>query len=144
MKVGGSVGIVNQLNNLGAVTLITDPNYARAIQPDYLNAFAMTLLRINNYGIGLVEIFTSIFFFSFGLLILRSKYMPSVIGILLIVGSFGFPINTFTKIMIPQAYPAAFTQLAMLGGALGGAIPMLWLVIMGMKAPSSSDHTAAV
>src|SRR5205814_2323517 len=39
LLVGGSVGIVNQLNNLGAVTLITDLNYARAIQPDYLNAF---------------------------------------------------------------------------------------------------------
>ena len=90
LLVGGAIGIVNQLNNLGAVTLVTNPDYVRAFQSDQINAIAMTFLRMNNYGIGLMEIFTSIFFFSFGLLVLKSKYMPSVIGILLIVGSFGF------------------------------------------------------
>ena len=137
LVVGGGIGIVNQLNNLGAVTLVTNADYIKAFPPDQLNALAMTFLRMNNYGIGLMEIFTAIFLFCFGLLTLKSKYMPGVIGILLIVGSFGFPINTFTKILIPQLYPVAFTQLAMLGGALGGAVPMLWLLIMGVKAPSS-------
>ena len=82
--------------------------------------------------------FMSIFLFCFGLLVLKSKYMPFIIGIFLIVGSFGFPINTFTKILIPSVYPATFTQFAMLGGAIGGALPMLWLLIMGMTAPQPS------
>ena len=134
LLVGGAIGIANQLNNLGAVTLVTS-EYAQAFQPEQLRALAMTFLRVNNYGIGLMEIFTSIFFVSFGLLVLKSKYMPTVIGILLIVGSFGFPINTFNKILVPQFYPAAFTQLAMLGGVLAGAVPMLWLLIVGAKKP---------
>ncbi len=138
LVVGGGIGIVNQLNNLGAVTLVTNPDYARAFQPEQLNSLAGVFLRMNNYGIGLMEIFTAIFLFCFGLLVLKSRYMPFIIGILLIVGSFGFPINTFTKILIPSVYPATFTQFAMLGGAIGGALPMLWLLIMGMTAPQPS------
>ena len=33
LVVGGGIGIVNQLNNLGAVTLVTNPDYVRAFQP---------------------------------------------------------------------------------------------------------------
>jgi uncharacterized protein DUF4386 len=37
-------------------------------------------------------------------------YLPRVIGILLIIGACAFPINTFTKILIPQFYPALMTR----------------------------------
>lgn len=85
LSVGGAVGVVNSLNNLGAVTLVTNPDYAKVFQPEQLNALAMTFLRMNNFGIGLVEVFTAIFLFSFGLLTLKSKYMPAIIGILLML-----------------------------------------------------------
>jgi hypothetical protein len=140
LAVGCGVGIVNSLNSLGAITLVTNPDYAKAFQPDQINALTMTFLRMGNYGVGLVEIFMSIFLFSFGLLVLRSKYMPAFIGILLVVGSLGFPINTFTKILIPQFYSATFTQIAMVGGALGGALPMLWLLIMGAREPPRDEQ----
>lgn len=144
LLVGGGVGIVNSLNNLGALVLVTNPDYAKAFQPEQLNALAMTFLRMNNFGVGLVEIFTAIFLFCLGLLTLKSKYMPGIIGILLIVGSLGFPINTFTKILIPQFYSPTFTQLAMFGGALGGALPMLWFLIMGINEPQpiGENHKA--
>ncbi|MEO8649979.1 MAG: DUF4386 domain-containing protein [Acidobacteriota bacterium] len=133
LLVGGGIGILNSTYNLGAITLVTNPDYTQSLQPGQLNTIASVLLRMNNFGIGLVEIFTSIFLFSLGLLVLRSKYMPAAMGFLLLAGSFGFPLNTFTKILVPGFYPNIFTQLAMLGGALGGAIPMFWLLIMGTK-----------
>jgi len=53
---------------------------------------------------------------------------------LLMIMSVGFAINVFTKFLIPQFYPAIFTQLAMGLGALGGIPTMLWLLIKGAKA----------
>jgi hypothetical protein len=47
--------------------------------------------------------------------------------------SVGFAINVFTKFLVPQFYPALFTQLAMSLGALGGIPTMLWLLIKGAK-----------
>jgi hypothetical protein len=135
LLVGACVWVVNSLSNLGALTLVTNPDYVRAFQPDQLNAIAMTFLRMNNYGIGLGEIFTALYLFSFGLLIIRSGYMPRILGILLMIGACAFPINTFTKIFIPQFYPALITRLTMVLNAFGPPATMLWLLIKGVDAP---------
>jgi len=67
--------------------------------------------------------------------ILRSGYLPRVLGILIIVGACAFPINTFTKILILQFYPALMTRLTMLLNAFGPPATMLWLLIKGVNAP---------
>jgi Domain of unknown function (DUF4386) len=140
LLVGVGVGAVNSLNNLGALTLVTNPDYVRAFQPQQLNAIAMTFLRMNNYGIGLLEIFTAIFLFSFGLLIIRSRYLPWILGVLLMIGACAFPINTFTKILNPQFYPALMTQITMALNALGPLGTLLWLLVMGVRqTPKTSE-----
>ncbi len=133
--VGASVGVVNSLNNLGALLVLTNQDYLKAFQADQINALAMTFLRLNNFGIGLVELFSALFLFSLGLLIIRSGYLPRLLGILLMIGACAFPINTFTKILMPQFHPALITQLTMLLNAFGPLGTMLWLLIKGVNAP---------
>jgi hypothetical protein len=131
--VGASVGIVNSLNNLGALLVLTNPDYLKVFQPEQINALATTFLRLNNFGIGLIELFSAFFLFSLGLLIIRSGYLPRVLGILLMIGACAFPINTFTKILIPQFHPILITQLTMLLNAFGPLATMLWLLIKGVN-----------
>ena len=135
LLVGVAIGVVNSLNNLGALWVITNPDNQRAFQPDQINALAMTFLRLNNFGIGLLEIFSALFLFSLGLLIIRSGYLPRVLGILLMIGACAFPINTFTKILIPQFYPVLMTRLTMILNAFGPLATMLWLLIKGVNQP---------
>jgi hypothetical protein len=133
LLVGVGVGSINALNNLAALVLVTNPDYVKAFQPEQLNALAMTFLRLNNYGIGLVEIFTAIYLFSLGLLIVRSRYIPRILGILLMIGACAFPINSFTKILLPQFYPVLMTRITMLLNAFGSPATILWLLIKGVK-----------
>jgi Domain of unknown function (DUF4386) len=135
LLVGVSVGVVNSLNNIGALVVVTNPDYLKAFQPAQINVLAMTFLRLNNSGIGLVELFTALYMFSFGLLIIRSGYLPRVIGILLIVGACAFPINTFTKILIPQFYPLLIMRVTMFLNAFGAPATILWLLIKGINEP---------
>ena len=132
-----SVGIeaANSLSNIGALVVLGDASYLKAFQPEQLHALAMIFLRVNNFGIGLVELFTGLYMFSFGLLIMRSGYLPRVLGILIVIGACAFPINTFTKILIPQFHPALITRLTMLLNAFGPPATMLWLLIKGVSAP---------
>jgi hypothetical protein len=139
LLVGVAIGVVNSLNNLGALWVITNPDNQRAFQPDQINALAMTFLRLNNFGIGLLEIFSALFLFSLGLLIIRSGYLPRVLGILLMIGACAFPINSFTKILIPQFYPALMTRLTMILNAFGPLATMLWLLIKGVNQPQPED-----
>jgi hypothetical protein len=139
LLVSASVGVVNSFNNIGALVILTNPDYLRAFQPDQINILAMIFLRVNNFGIGLTEIFTALYMISFGLLIIRSGYLPRVLGILIIIGACAFPINTFTKILIPQFYPALMTRLTMTLNAFGPPATMLWLLIKGAKVQSPKD-----
>ena len=49
--------------------------------------------------------------------------------------SAGFAINLLDKFLVPQFYPAVFTQLAMTLGAIGAIPTMLWLLIKGAREP---------
>jgi hypothetical protein len=130
-----AIAVVNALNLFGALLVSSQGDYLKVFNPEQLNAMAMIFLRLaNSFGQGLLEIFWTPYFFSFGLLIIRSRFLPKILGILLMIMSVGFAINVFTKFLIPQFYPALFTQLAMALGALGGIPTMLWLLIKGAKA----------
>jgi hypothetical protein len=135
-----AVGVVNSLNNLGALVVLSNADYLKAFSTEQINALMMIFLRLNNFGIGLAELISALYLFSFGLLIIKSRYIPQILGVLLLIGSFGFPINTFAKILVPQFYPATFTQLAMFGGALGGIPIILWLLIKGVKEQTQTSE----
>lgn len=131
-----AIAVVNTLNLFGALVVLSPADYLKVFNPEQLNAVAMIFLRLNNsFGQGLLEIFWTPYFLSFGLLIIKSRFLPKILGILLMLMSVGYAINVFTKFLIPQFYPALFTQLAMSLGALGGIPTILWLLIRGAKAP---------
>ena len=134
-----AVAVVNSLNNIAALIVLSKTDYLNVFGQEQLNAIMMLFLRLNNSGQGLLELFWTPYLFALGLLIIKSKYMPKILGMLLIIASFGFLINTFTKLLIPQFYPAIFTRLAMFCGALSGIPLMLWLLIKGVKEQQISE-----
>lgn len=126
------IGTVNQLNNFGALMVLSGQDFLKVFSPEQLNAIAMIFLRqANSSGQGLLEIFWIPYYFTFGLLIIRSGQLPKLLGILLIIGSAGFAVNLLDKFLVPTFYPAAFTQLAMTLSAIGVLPTMLWLLIKG-------------
>ena len=126
-----AIAVVNTLNNIAALVVLSKAEYLNVFGQEQLNAIMMIFLRVNNFGQGLLEIFWMPYLFALGFLIIKSKFMPRILGILLIIGSFGYPINAFAKILFPQS-PAIISQLTMFGGSL--LIPtILWLLIKGVK-----------
>ena len=133
-----TIAVVNTMNHFGALLVLSRADFLSVFNSEQLNAIAFIFIRLaNGPGQGLLEIFWVFYYFSFGLLILRSGYLPKIFGILLMIMGLGFGINILDKFLLPQFYPALFTQLAMLGGALGALPTMLWLLIIGSKAESS-------
>ena len=129
-----SIAVINTFNHFGALLLLSQANFLKAFPPEQLQAMAFVFLRLaNSTGQGLIEIFWAPYYISIGLLVLRSKFVPRMIGILLIAMGVGFAINILQKFLIPQFHPALFTRLAMTGGALGGLPTMVWLLIKGVR-----------
>jgi hypothetical protein len=136
-----AIAVVNTLNQFAALMVLGQTDYLNAFTSEQLNVVAMIFLRLaNSTGQGLLEIFWAPYYFSFGLLSIRSRLLPKILGILLMIMGIGFAINVFEKFLFPQFYPALFTQFAMLGGALGGIPTMLWLLVKGARAQPSNDQ----
>lgn len=132
MTVG--IAVVNTFNHFGVLIVLSQPDYLKVFSPEQLNSIAMFLLRqANSTGQGLLEIFWVPYYFTFGLLIIRSRYLPRILGILWMAASVGFALNLLDKYLVPQFYPAAFTQLAMTLSAFSVLPTMFWLLIMGAK-----------
>ncbi|HVG34403.1 MAG TPA: DUF4386 domain-containing protein [Pyrinomonadaceae bacterium] len=138
-----AIAVVNAFNSFGALLVLSQADYLKAFTTEQLNALAMIFLRLNNsFGQGLLEIFWVPFYFSFGLLIIKSRYLPKILGILMLLMSVGFAINILDKFLIPQFYPALFTRLAMTLSALGVLPTIFWLLIKGAKVQPLDEQAA--
>lgn len=130
-----AVAVINSLNPFAALLLANRPDYVTTFSPEQLNAAAFFFLKIgNSYGQALVELFWVPFFFSFGLLIMKSRFLPALLGFLLLLMSGGYALNLIDKFLTPTFHPGFFTEVAMAFGALGGVTTILWLLIFGTKA----------
>ena len=131
MTVG--LAVMNTLNHFEALTLLSQAEFLKVFTPPQLDALALVSVRLaNGAGQGLVEIFWAPYYVSFGLLVVRSGFLPKILGILLIAMGAGFAINILQKFLVPPFHPLLFTQIAMALGGLGGIPKMLWLLIKGV------------
>jgi hypothetical protein len=134
-----AIAVVNTLNSFGALLVLSRADYLQVFPPEQLNAAAMFFLRMSNgIGQGLLEIFWTPLYLSFGLLVIRYGFIPKVLGVLLMIMGVGYAINILQKFLVPQFHPVMFTRLAMGLGALGGLPTILWLLIKGMRVQPSS------
>ncbi|MBA3804744.1 MAG: DUF4386 domain-containing protein [Acidobacteria bacterium] len=138
-----AIAVVNTFNSFGALVVLSQADYLKAFTAEQINAMAMIFLRLSNsFGQGLLEIFWVPYYFSFGLLIIRSRFLPKIFGIMLMIASVGFAVNILDKFLIPQFYPAAFTRLAMTLSALSVLPSMFWLLIKGAKVQPLNDQAS--
>jgi hypothetical protein len=133
-----ALAVANTFNHFGAIWFLDGAEFLRVFTTEQLNALAFTMIRLaNGTGQGLIEIFWTPYYFALGLVVFRSKTLPRIIGILLMIMGVGFAINILQKFLIPSFHPALFTRVAMTGGGLGGLPTMFWLLIKGAKVEAS-------
>lgn len=94
-------------------------------------AMAMLFLRLHHQLSLANEVFWGLWLIPFGLLVYRSRFLPRVIGVWLVVACFAYLAMSFAGILFPGSEDKLFpiTQPVMLGEV---AI-MLWLVIRGAR-----------
>jgi hypothetical protein len=78
-----------------------------------------------------------------GILIIRSGFIPKLIGVLLIVGCIGWLIECVVALVLPQYRSAVFTWMQPL--VAPGELSLIgWLLIKGGSIPLTDGGAAAV
>jgi hypothetical protein len=94
----------------------------------------MLFLRLHDHGVVVNEIFWGLWLFPFGFLVYRSRFLPRVLGVWLIVNGFAYLATSFTGLLSSQ-YERTVSNYAF-PVMLGEVAIMLWLLIMGARPPA--------
>jgi hypothetical protein len=122
---------VNTVNDAAALMLVRGGEYLSVFQKPQLDAMAMFFLRLHHAGIVANELFWGLWLLPFGLLVMRSHFLPRFLGIWLIINGLAYMIICFVGILAPQYETMVFNRA--FPAMLGEPAIMLWLVIMGAK-----------
>jgi hypothetical protein len=125
---------VNTIHELGALILVGAPPFLAGFSRPQLDSLAYLFLRLHGEGIGVVDVFWSLWLVPFGLLVWRSGFLPRALGVLLLAGAVGAMIGAVTSVL--PVFSNGFVQ--RLGQILAlGELPIIvWLVFPGARDPA--------
>lgn len=124
---------LNVLNQVAALALVSGQDYLSVFAPAQLDALAYFFLRLHDRGITIASIFWGLWLFPFGLLAIRSGFIPRVYGWLLLVAGAAYLVSAFTTLVLP-AYGGPVGQVASVLEIAEVPI-ILWMVVWGLWRP---------
>ena len=130
MLISVPISYANVLNDLTAITFARGPEFLASFAQPQRDALVLFFLRLHNQGLALAQIFWGLWLFPFGILIWRSRFIPPIIGVFVIIACFGYVISSSASLFLPM-YAGVIGQYTMILQA--GELPLIWLLIWGAK-----------
>lgn len=123
---------VNLLTHFIVLLLLSGAGYLTVFAPNQLHALGMVFLNAYDYGFTIGIVFLFLHALILGYLIFKSGYFPKILGVLFIIASLGYLIDSFSHILINN-YKTGPVYLAIPIAIAELAFP-LWLIIKGVNA----------
>ena len=132
---------VNVLNEIAALVLVGGAPFLAPFDKGQLDALAFLFLRLHQQGITVASIFWGLWLFPFGILVVRSGFIPRVLGLLLFIAGAGYLVAAFGLLVLPALSHAVGPVAGLL--ELGEIPIILWLVIWGATGPKADEPLPA-
>jgi hypothetical protein len=133
---------VNVLNEVAAAAL-AGAGFTLAFDKGQLDALAYLFLHLHHRGLALAETFWGLWLFPFAILVIRSEFIPRVLGFLLLIAGCGYLLGPINFLFLPRPLP----EVALLESILAalGELPIIfWLLIWGVKRKDSASNQVDV
>jgi hypothetical protein len=134
-----TIDFLNVLNDAAALMLVRGADFLSVFEKPQRDALAMLFLRLHHQEIVAAEILWGLWLFPLGILVYRSRFLPSFLGIWLIINGFAYFVLSFTGLLLPQNYEMMSN--ITFPAILGEMAFMLWLVIKGAKQQLPDRYT---
>ena len=136
------ISLLNVLNDIAALILVSGADFLSVFDKRQLDALAYLFLRLHIQGFVVAAIFWGLWLFPFAILVIRSGFIPRVLGFLLFIAGFGYVASSLTSLLFPP-YAHLVGQFAMVLEI--GELPIIfWLLIWGAKdQPLDEQHSDA-
>lgn len=125
LLVAAPIAMLNDLNNFAILHLVHDP---AGLTADQVRALVLLFLKLHADGFSIAQIFYGLWLFPMGYLVFRSGFLPRFLGVLLIIGCFGYVIQSGVDFLFPDSGAIIY-----LFTSWGELFFSLWLVIRGVN-----------
>jgi len=132
------IGLVSLTNRLDALSLLADPYFSQAFVPEHLQAAVKISLQAYGNGLLVASLFWGLWLLPFGYLVVKSGFLPKLLGILLMLGCLGYMVNVLGELFVPRYADTPVSSYARLPASVGEIGTCLWLLLIGARRPKSS------
>ena len=112
-------------------------HYLSVFSPEQLQALALLFLKVNDRGAGIALVFFGFYALLTGYLIIRSTFLPRILGVLSVLGGVGW--LTF---LYPPLGSRLFLYVVVLA-LFGAASLIFWLLVFGVKEQRWTEQARA-
>jgi hypothetical protein len=121
---------------IAALFLASGADYLKAFDKPQLDALIYLAMRLHGRGITVASIFWGLWLFPFGALVIRSRFIPRVLGYLLWIAGAAYLASATATLVLPQFKPFVDSFAVILEVC---ELPIIfWLLIWGAREPASA------
>jgi uncharacterized protein DUF4386 len=136
------VSFIITLTDVAAKMLLSGANFLSAFTKPQLDALAMLFLRLHIHEVFAVEIFWGLWLFPFGVLVYKSRFLPRILGVFLIIAGFAYVAHSLISLLLPGPRHAVYELATMVGRGIGELPIIFWLLIKGVDSGAGKDAGA--
>lgn len=100
----------------------------------------MFYLNLHKQGGYIISIFFGLWLFPLGLLVYKSKALPRLLGVLLMIGCFGYLVNFVQGFLFPEIQSTLWTNPFLVVTHIAEILLMLWLLIKGIDIQQNDEE----
>jgi hypothetical protein len=134
---GCVIKILSRLFFISPLLVLGGAHYLSVYSAEQLQALALLLFNVNARGAGVALVFFGLSAPLTGYLILRSTFLPRILGVLGILGGVGW----LSFLYLPLAY--RLLPYILFLGLLGAGATILWLLVFGVNEQRWKEQASA-
>src|SRR5216683_3351172 len=134
---GCVIKTVSRLFYIAPLLVLGGAHYLNVFSREQLQALALLFLRVNDHGAAIALVFFGFYALLTGYLIIRSTFLPRILGALSVLGGLGW-----LSFLYPPLGYRLFPYIAAFG-ILGAALLMMWLLVFGVNEQRWTEQASA-
>ncbi|MBI5837008.1 MAG: DUF4386 domain-containing protein [Candidatus Eisenbacteria bacterium] len=132
VSTGIALAFTNLLLEFVPLMLLAGTDYMSVFTKPQLDALALGALKLHGDCAGVVTAFWGLWLLPFGILVIKSRFFPRILGVLLMIAGLAYMVSSVTGVLFPEHKRMIFRLLMPL--YLGEVPIIFWMMIMGAKA----------